>query len=1613
MNKYPSRRHVAEKLIAAGRIFLLGGIALLGIAFTTGTAQAQGSRHDDIVLGPEGHPVPNATVTVCQAAATGTPCSPLATIYTDTTLTVPSQNPFTTDALGNYHFYAPAGRYLVQVTAPQINGTQSYPDVILPPDVSSTASGNNLSAFGLTLGGNLTVAGNATINGTLTSSSFNPGTFSPSSLSVGGNESVQGPRPRVDVTAFGAKGDNVTDDTSSIQAAINAACQAWPSGGGGIYFPPGSYHVSQPQTPSTSPVLSIPTTCSGLYIYGGNVSSRFQWQQFATAPMSVINVSAGAHPNGAPVFLVEGGVGSATQGGIQSTFENLSINGYNEAVVVYAATSVSFRNVCLGVNGTTGLTDNTPLKITNSFQIYYDGGCLIANGSATSPVVEMTGETPLSSEGTLDGLIYLSNIVAAGGGMQYIQRVGITGTAGSFVFRNIVLEDSATDTLTITNASGLSGILALPRISSFTFDHVNGSDQASPALALLNLNSSGTTVSGVWINHSYAGEAMNGYAVRVTAGAINNVFVTGCGDFVAACTNGVVDANNNPVGGSTVETNNGFDYVVNTADNGDRLRTDLFPYNDINGPPLRATISGNKFASLGADPAAGVLFGDGQNFGFNANVSQTSPEAVDVGFAQTLPPTGLSATPATGGTLAAGTYYYFVSSTDASNCNAGSTSALSQPTTAVAISGSNNAATVSWTLPPVGAGIIAGFCVVRSTGNSLPAGYSFPVQFVSGATTTSYTDIGFTGGTYNQPPVNQMQSVHRFTPTSLGVNTLTPHYNLDVNGTAAVNALNQVQKAERFSGSDAGVQINNCLAAAATTSGICDARGLTGTLTATHHISFPANTTLYWGLAQLTINDSTTNDAIEITGDGTSILGYQESGLGTVPRPDSSGYIACGIAGCTTVKNPNAATRNVDWIHIDKMYLQADGASSTVLNLTSIGHADIENDRFVLGTGGGSYGIFGDTSTGNLDSTNSLIKHNEIDPESSNDACVSLAGVFNSVVLEQNSCYLPASNTGTVGFALAKDSNGNYPDNDEFYGNDCEGGGASPSFGQICFNIAGAQSIVIGPNNRCENVYNCFQFPADGSAVGLHLLDPYISISSNSVVKPNEPAAAMTAIDNNGHNWLPSMHFGQNDLGGPNLLGNAAFEGWQNSTTLFYWGGVSGTNINQAGSGIYAQETSSGANPAADSYTQGSYNVRIGDGATAGLGVNSGCIQVDATMEYTLMFRVASASTSDTFRPGFRFYSDANCTEADRITSASSNARVLTPANYAGQSSLVGTGANWQSTNASLTYNNGVTCNCNVTGADWQVATANLWTPTRNYAITFRVPNAYGSSSTVTHSLRVFLLENTAAAGNYVYFDDVILSQGPASPDFRRQPLYDSGNGGTVNAYSSYNFAGTLSLQSNTANTGTFSHSITANRTWTLPDTTGNVVVQTGSTPTNNDCAQFSVSSGVVSLTDAGSPCSSTAYSSYAMGIVSAGQAPSSTNAIDVSTVYLPSLHFSHVTVDVSTTDSNSSDFYSWGIYSTSGSVLCSFTAVNLTAGGAVDEACSQGTVTLTPGEYLFAFTGNATTAKIAYSGTAPVTLSSAVSSTSSSSGALPSSITVPGSGVTYSGYGLPAIILH
>jgi len=161
-------RDIRARALRAVAISALAAIAFIACA---ANVYAQGSRKDDIVFNAQGRPMAGATVRVCTSAATGQPCSPLALIYSDPALTQALANPTTTDGLGNYTFYAAPGRYEIEISGPNIT-TKQIPNVILPNDPSTptfttvtTTSG--ISAFSLSLSGNLTVNGSAAVTGTL------------------------------------------------------------------------------------------------------------------------------------------------------------------------------------------------------------------------------------------------------------------------------------------------------------------------------------------------------------------------------------------------------------------------------------------------------------------------------------------------------------------------------------------------------------------------------------------------------------------------------------------------------------------------------------------------------------------------------------------------------------------------------------------------------------------------------------------------------------------------------------------------------------------------------------------------------------------------------------------------------------------------------------------------------------------------------------------------------------------------------------------------------------------------------------------------------------------------------------------------------------------------------------------------------------------------------------------------------------------------------------------------------------------------------------------------------------------------------------------------------
>ncbi|MGB6874954.1 MAG: carboxypeptidase-like regulatory domain-containing protein [Candidatus Acidiferrales bacterium] len=236
------------------RIYTIAIASVLALLFAC-RAQAQGSRHDGVVQGEQGIPVAGATIVVCTQPAnvTVTPCTPLANLYTDTTLTTPSANPLTSDGLGNFHFYAAPGLYTVQVYGPGIN-TYTTPDVLLPTNpsnaqFSSITATNAISALTLSLGGNLAVGGNASIIGTLTAGSLAANLAATSNAQLKGSGVIL----YADTTASGCGGSGCSDSNDgkslgSAMATIDHAlcslpagnCSTQIAGNGTVYFVDGS-----------------------------------------------------------------------------------------------------------------------------------------------------------------------------------------------------------------------------------------------------------------------------------------------------------------------------------------------------------------------------------------------------------------------------------------------------------------------------------------------------------------------------------------------------------------------------------------------------------------------------------------------------------------------------------------------------------------------------------------------------------------------------------------------------------------------------------------------------------------------------------------------------------------------------------------------------------------------------------------------------------------------------------------------------------------------------------------------------------------------------------------------------------------------------------------------------------------------------------------------------------------------------------------------------------------------------------------------------------------------------------------------------------------------------
>ena len=175
------------------------------------------------------------------------------------------------------------------------------------------------------------------------------------------------------------------------------------------------------------------------------------------------------------------------------TFENLTIDAYNQAVYINQASVNRFTNTNLiTIYGPTGQTDNTPLKICNSAWNWYEGGTLQTNGATGIPALLLCSD---STAGNFQQVIlsYFENILFDEAAVVY--RAGVANMSvppGFIVFRNDTVEASTSPFLEVeeTTPGFLGGL------SNLTMDNITQADSTSVPLIKWDATSA---LSGLYI----------------------------------------------------------------------------------------------------------------------------------------------------------------------------------------------------------------------------------------------------------------------------------------------------------------------------------------------------------------------------------------------------------------------------------------------------------------------------------------------------------------------------------------------------------------------------------------------------------------------------------------------------------------------------------------------------------------------------------------------------------------------------------------------------------------------------------------------------------------------------------------------------------------------------------------------------------------------------------------------------------------------------------------------------------------------------------------------------------------------------------------------------------
>lgn len=499
-----------------------------------------------IFVGPATNPhlAAGVTITFCSSTATGSPCSPLAQAYSDSTNSFPINqvtNPIKTDALGNAQaFYAAPGQYSYTITGPGIGIPQGPYQVTvscIPGTTCVATSANN--AFT----GNNTHSGTEMFTGPLNSNNLAAGNVA--------NEPATS-----DAVVFVSKNGNDSNTGHSLGKAFatpQAALASLPN----CTVSPGQYNgIALPTITAPCGTVYLAENTSGYSISStlamnglltriiGMGKSPVVLNCTTTPCITISNLSPFGNPGLAALYPSDGGLynlnlngnGSASQIGLNG----LVVSGLVLTHVIFSNFSGTSANAVVLTNDTTSAGYTEEMDWNNvTFNNCTNGVLLTTTGGSPNPsfghnawrhmqwilgngqtALSLSGSASLYSSYSMDGVINGNDPNAAHTATAY----NISGTAN--IKSNLSFPIDNGGGLTINLCTGCTN-------SNF---QIWGMEPANPGL-LFAINA------GIWIDQIPSPVFGGGLNFRVNG--VNEWFVSPDGSNNLKFFN----ASNNPVFG--------------------------------------------------------------------------------------------------------------------------------------------------------------------------------------------------------------------------------------------------------------------------------------------------------------------------------------------------------------------------------------------------------------------------------------------------------------------------------------------------------------------------------------------------------------------------------------------------------------------------------------------------------------------------------------------------------------------------------------------------------------------------------------------------------------------------------------------------------------------------------------------------------------------------------------------------------------------------------------------------------------------------------------------------------------------------------------------------------